>query len=1107
MTTSLLRHVLVPFGAAALAICLAALPTHAAPIAAPEGEPDGARLLREPDLHGDTLVFSHAGDLWTAPVDGGVARRLTSHDGRERFPRFSPDGRWIAFTGQIDGDEQVYLMPATGGPARQLTFYPALGPLPPRWGVDNQVYGFSPDGSAVLFRSMRDGWDRSDTQLFLAPVDGGLPTALAMPESGGGDLSPDGRRVVYSPTTRDFRHWKRYEGGWAQDLVIFDRDTREIQTVTDHPRTDRDPMWIGDRIYFASDRSGVLNLYTHDPASGTTEALTDFPLWDVRWPAADHVGSRIVYERNGALEILDLDARRITRPTITVPTDALAQRAAMRDVSSRITDAVPSPNGKRVVVVARGELFSVPAEHGPTLNLTQTSGMREMEPVWSPDGDAIIYVGETDRMQALYRIDARGQEAPTRLTEPRTGSLFQLHWSPTGDHVAFRDQAARLYVLDLDGGAVTEIADDPSRFGLDHAWSPDGRHIAFSLADDTGLRSLHVWSAEDGQVRRVTEPMWSEFAPAWSSDGAHLYHLANRHFRPTLGDFERNYIVNQETGIYAFALQTDAPHPFPPRDDRSAEAPADGDAAKKADGDDKDGDDDEAMRIDHDGLAARVARVPLPAANYVQLTAAPGHLLYATFASRPMGQGRGATLYAFDLAQREAKQIADGVRQGSVTQDGKHVLVWGRGGLRLIPLAQPSKAVTVDTSNLMMMLDPVEEWAAIFDQAWRLFRDYFYVDNMHGYDWEAIGARYRALLPHVGHRHDLNDLIGDMIAELNVSHAYVAGGDLGAPPRPDVALLGARFERDGDVYRVADVFTGHNEEPDYRAPLTEVGIDVQVGDTITAIQGVPLRGDDNPYRLLRHVPDGAITLTVQRGDDDPRDVLVEPITDEDSLLYLRWIEGRRALASELSDGEIGYLHIPDMGPHGLSTFIKYYYPQLRKRGLVIDVRNNGGGNVSGMIIQRLIRDVLMLDFERNSELTDPYPNGVFHGPMAVLIDADTASDGDQFAHVFREAGLGPLIGTRTWGGVVGIYGGLSLVDGGSVSVPEAGSTNPQGEWIIEGTGVAPDIEIDDNPKARLEGRDVQLEAAVDAIREALAREEVRALPAEPAPAPVKTRYR
>ena len=1089
-----------------LATCAVALAS-AAPAAAQ------TKLLRFPDIHGDRVVFSYGGDLWLASTGGGLATRLTAHPGLELFPRFSPDGSRIAFTGQYDGDEQVYVMPASGGVPRQLTYYPARGPLAPRWGYDNQVYDWSPDGQAVLFRSLRYSTDLSDSRLFLASVDGGLPVPLPMPESGAGDLSPDGTRVVYSPLFRDFRTWKRYEGGWAQELYIFDRETHAVERVTDHRRADRDPMWIGDAIYFTSDRGGTLNLYGYDLASRETTQLTHSETWDVRWPGDDGAG-RIVYELNGELQIYSIDEGASRPVAVTVPDDGLAMRPARVAAADLIEDAELSPQGERALFVARGDVFTAPIENGPTRNLTRSSGAHDKWARWSPDGSRIAYVSDATGEDEIYLIAQDGSGAPEQLTTGGQAMRYAPEWSPAGTHLAFGDKDGRLYVIDVETKAVIDVADEARGPLRDYVWSPRGGYLAFSMSDPTGFDSIYVWRLADRELHRITGEFFHEWNPAWDPDGDFLYYLSDRQFAPQLGSFEWNYLVDRETGIYALALRRDVEHPLPPESDEVEVTGGDEESDPDSEGGGGEADDgggggdaEGPIAIDFDGLAGRVVRLPVTFDNYVGLSGAEDGVFFIRGGAQYYGR-RGdvqPALQRFTFEDRETDTIADGIRGYAVSRDGEKVLVREGSRWNVYP-AGGGDAAAVSTGGLMVDRVPAEEWTQIFDEVWRRFRDFFYVENMHGYDWEALRDRYRPLLAHVAHRSDLNYVIGEMVAELNVSHAYIAGGDWETPDRPQVALAGAVYELDAaaDRYRIAEIFAGQNEEPRYRAPLTEIGVDARVGDYVLAIDGEELRGSDNPYRVLRHRADRPVRLTLNDRPtfDGAREVTFTPVTEERSLRYLTEVEANRRKVSEMTDGRVGYLHVPDMGADGIQEFIKWFYGQVRKEGLVIDVRGNGGGNVSQMLIERLGRRVLGTGFARTYDTPDTYPAVAFHGHLVCILDEDSASDGDIFPYRFREAGLGPLIGKRSWGGVIGITSHGPLLDGGSVNVPQFGTNGADGSWVVENVGVEPDIEVENDPRSVIAGRDPQLERAVEEVLRMM-REDPKALPERPAP-PVKT---
>jgi len=1061
---------------------------------------DDTRMLRYPDVHGDQVVFSYAGDLWIASIDEAApARRLTSHPGLELYPRFSPDGQSIAFTGQYQGDEQVYVIPTAAGAPKQLTFYPTAGPLPTRWGTDHQVFGWAPDGETVLFRSIRDGFD--DRRLYRVAVSGGLPVALPMPRAGSGDYSPDGDKILYSPLFRDFRSWKRYQGGWAQNLFIFDLERNQAIQVTDHVRTERDPVWLKTGLFYVSDQDGTLNLFGYDEASGTHRQLTQHTDWDIKWAAGDGA-SRIVYEIGGRIGLYDTSSNSERQLKIRVPDDGVRTMARRIKVGNQIEDFSIAPDGKRMLATARGDVFTLPVEFGVTRNLTQRGDAHDREAAWSPDGKQIAFISDRSGEEQIHVVAQDGGPARVLTTELKA-RLYHLVWSPDSKQIAFHDHTGKVHVVDLDGKR-SELTDSPFEAIDNYSWSPDSRWLAWSRRDDNGTMSLFVWSSKDRRVERLGDGFFTAYSPVFSRDGKHLYFLSDREFAPQIGSFEWNFVVDRETGIFAYALTKDAPNPFAPRNDETA--PKSEHADKDEGKDDKKDDDSKkevVVRIDFDGIDKRVIRVPIDADNIAGIALTDSHLLYVT--TGPFYYGRASDvpvkLSAFDLDKRESKTVAESIAGMALSADGKFVIVRQNDGFKRHALGNGEKADTIDTDNMVVERAPTVEWLVVFDEVWRRFRDYFYVPNMHGYDWESLRARYRPLVAHVSTREDLNYLMSEMVAELSVGHAYVSGGDLQAPKRSTVALLGARFEANDGRYRLAEIFDGHNQESKYRAPLTEVGTGISTGDYILAIDGRELTTAENPYALLTDRGNHPVELLVNGKPElkGARRVLVDPIASESSLIYLNWVERNRAYVEQKSGGKVGYLHIPDMGPDGIYEFIKWFYPQNRKLGMIIDVRGNGGGNVSSMILQRLIKKPLAFGYQAHNAWQDTYPEGAFIGPMVSLISETSASDGDIFPYFFREAGLGPLIGKRTWGGVVGITDHGPLLDGGEVFVPEFGMGQPGRGWIIEGEGVAPDIEVENDPTSN---SDAQLDRGIAEVLLRIEREQPAFLP-KPAP-PVKT---
>ena len=1073
------------------------------------------KLLRFPDLHGDQVVFTYGGDLWRAPIAGGTAIRLTATAGVELFAKFSPDGRWIAFTSQINGDEQVCVVPADGGEIRQLTWYPANGPLPDRWGYDNQVYGWTPDGTAVLFRSLRAAWTMTGGKLYtvalpaIARQRGALPVPLPMPQAGAGDFSPDGERMVYSPLFRDFRTWKRYQGGWAQELFLFDPSTGKTQNISNHNRTDRDPMWLEDRIWFASDRTGTLNLWSYDLNSKTVNQETSSTTWDVRWPSAGGPNEhRIVYEKGGELFWLDTKTRAETAIKIRVPDDGQSRRAELVDASHSIEDYDLSRGGRRVVFASRGELLTVPKEHGDVRTLSATPGAHEKLPSFSPDGTTIAFISDRSGEEQIWLVDHLGEQPARQLTTGLTSMLYGAEWSRDGKWLAFGDKDGILRVCNVATGELTVIADEPRGQLHDYRWSPCSGHLAFSMSGGTELSQLYIWSRTDQQLRMVSRALSNDSYPTWDPRGERLFFRGLRGFQPRLaGIYEWDFQIDRGFGIYALALRQDLPALFPHRSDEAVAAQITDQTEAKPEPTSSafDG----PIQIDFEGLADRVETVPVALDNYAGLAIANNTLLYARRGGAYYGRGsdHATTLHAYSLSERKETQLSSSMSGYSLSSDGEYVLI--ADGQKFVITKASAKGKDdqqqLDISGLQTTKVAADEYWQIFHEVWRRYRDFFYVANMHGHDWTALRDQYAPLVAHVRHRSDLNYVIGEMIAELGVGHAYISGGDLDAPARLPAALPGVllRFDEQSRRYQVAEVLRGENDHETYRSPATAVGVNLKKGDYLLAIDGQELAANTNPYELLRGKAGRELRLLVNQRPalDGARTVRLLPIASEQNLHYLAWVNHNRQRVHELSGGKLGYMHLPDMGQNGIREFLKQYYPQRDKLGLVIDDRYNGGGNISEMVINRLSRELMMCTFGRTSGF-EPYPRAVFHGHMVCLLNETSASDGDIFPAMFRRAQLGKLIGKRSWGGIIGITNRGTLLDGGTVNVPEFGNTEPGPAWTIEGHGVDPDIEVDNDLASVLQGEDKQLQKAVAVLLEQI-QNDPPVFPTAPT-APVKT---
>jgi len=882
-------------------------------------------------------------------------------------------------------------------------------------------------------------------------------------------------------------------------------------------------MWIGDTIFFNSDRDGHFNLYAYSIPSGRTTQVTSNRPWDVRWPSSDNEG-QIVYELNGELQVLNAQTKKSTPISINVPDEGNSRRPSRVAAGNLIESVNLSPKGERALFAARGDIFSAPIEKGPTRNLTDSSGAHDKWPSWSPDGSQIAFISDKSGEEELYLISQDGSKPAEQITNGGSAMRYQPEWAPDGKRIAFSDKDGKLYVLTVADRKIVEVTDSPRGQIRDYIWSPRGNFLAFTMANDNQFASVFIWSAAEGQLRRITDTNFNSYNPAWDPQGNYLYYFSDREFAPQLSNVEFNYATNRDTYIYVVALQKDVKHPFPPESDEvtiakpeespkpagspAADAPATPAESPKPEA----AKPPATLTIDFDGISERVARVPVAADNYSGLSVKTGYLLYLVGGAGYYGrQGdRTTALRIYSLKDRKETTLVEDTRGYILSDDGAKVLVAQGPGQTTYNLydATPAGDKTrkaIATAGLYVDRVPAEEWNQIFNEVWRRYRDWFYVSNMHGYDWAALREQYKPMLKYVGHRSDLNYVISEMISELTVQHAYIDGGDFQIPPRPRSGLPGARFELDQQAgrFRISKIFGGENAEDIYRSPLTEVGVNASVGDYVLAIDGEELKATDDPYRLLRNKADNPVQLTLNKTPkmQGARTVSYRPITDEQNLIYLDWVDHNREKVSKATNGRVGYLHVPDMGAAGIREFIKWYYPQLRKEALIVDVRANGGGNVSRMLIERLRRRVLSLGYARTNEEATTYPDGVFLGPMVAILDENSASDGDIFPAMFREAGLGPLIGKRSWGGVVGITNRGQLIDGGVVNVPEFGFANKNGEWIIEGYGVDPDIEVDNDPQSLIAGKDPQLERAIAEMMAKL-KQPVK-LPPKPA-GPIKT---
>ena len=1063
------------------------------------------RLLRFPAIHGDQIVFSYAGDLYTVSSSGGVARKLTNDIGYEMFPRFSPDGKHIAFTGQYDGNTEVYLMPAEGGVPKRLTYTATLSrdDVSDRMGPNNIVMTWS-DDTHIIFRSRMIERNDFIGQLFSVSIDGDLPEQLPIPRGGFCSFSSDGKRMAYNRVFREFRTWKRYRGGQSDDIWIFDFGTKELTNVTNNPAQDIIPMWSGDKIYFASDRdeNKRMNLYVVDLDTKQTKKLTNFTDFDVKFPSLGD--SAIVFENGGHIYRLDLATDQAKKVPISIQEDFDSGRGGIMDVSKNVTNYEIAPDGKRALFGARGDVFTVPEKYGNTRNITNTSGVHERNSKWSPDGKWISYISDASREDEIYITPQDGSTSATQLTRNADTYKYQPLWSPDSKKLLWSDKKLRLQFVDIDSKTTITVAQATAWEITSYKWSPDNKWITYAQYEEKQMPTIYIYSLDKEKSYPVTDGWFASYGPAFSSDGKYLFFLSERTFNPTYSQVEWNYSYSDLASIYLVTLAKDGKSPFEPKSDEvKFKEDEKKDSEKSEKKDEKESQSKVTVKVDLEGLQQRITVLPISPSSYRDITSVDDKLYYARNGSKD----EKTKLLLYELDKQKETELGE-FNGFEISADGKKILV-GTGDAYYIIDLPTSKIDAKDKLNLSDLdakLDRRAEWNQIYNECWRQMRDFFFAPNMHGVDWPKIRTKYEPLLQYVNHRTDLTYIIGEMIGELNIGHTYVGGGDYPKPERIMTGLLGAKIETDpaSGYYQIKEILKGQNWDKGLRSPLTEIGVDAKEGDYIIAINGKPTNEMRNIYEALVNTVDKQVTLTLNASpkESGSRETVVVPIGDERRLYYYKWVQGNIDKVSKATDGKAGYLHIPDMGVGGLNEFVKYFYPQTYGReGLIVDVRGNGGGNVSPQIIERLRRENIMIDIARNTAIS-PDQGGMVLGPKVMLIDEFSASDGDIVAYRFKKLKLGPVIGKRTWGGVVGIRGSLPLLDGGFLNRPEFSRYDIEGkEWIMEGKGVEPDIYVDNDPAKEFAGIDEQLNKAIEVLKEEMKKNPAK-LP-EPPPYPDK----
>mgnify|MGYP002638799126 CR=1 FL=1 len=1031
------------------------------------------RLLRFPAIHGDTIVFTYAGDLYLVTKAGGEARKLTSGEGYEMFAHFSPDGKTIAFTGQYDGNTEVFSMPTLGGVPTRLTYTATLGrdDISDRMGPNNIVTTWTPDGKNIVYRSRKQSFNPFIGSLYTVGKDGGMSIPLPLPTGGFCSYSEDGKKLAFNRIMREFRTWKYYKGGMADDVWIYDFETKTTENITNNNAQDIFPMWYGNRVFFISNRDRIMNLFSYNLATKEVQKLTQFKDYDIKFPSINE--NQIIFENAGYLYVYNITLQKLTKLDIRIQNDFPDARSGLVDASKYINSYSISPQAKRLAISARGDVFSIPVNEGVSYNFTQSSGAFDRNVEWSPDGKYLAYLSDKEGEYDIYLMASDGTGNTEKLTSNSKSYKFEFQWSPDSKYILWSDKNMDLSYVNISTKEVTLVAHSLVWEIRDYAWSPDSRWISYADNEGKGMNQIYIFDTQTKTTKIVTDKWYESGTPKFSDDGNYLFFVSKRIFDPIYSETEWNSAYRNMSKIYFIPLQEDALNPLSPKNDQD-------EAVKTVPTEEKSK--EVNVIIDFENIQNRVIDLPVAAGYYWDLRIIGDKVYYNYYASGV----ETSSLKFYDIKNKKETELGQGLSY-IITPDAKKMLVKKGNQAQVIDLpTSPIKMdKSIDYSGLKVWVNKHEEWNQIYNEAWRQMRDFFYDVNMHGVDWNAMRQKYAVLVPYVNNRNDLNYIIGELIGELNVGHAYTGGGDRPSPARYKMGLLGAQISKDESGYfKIDKILKGENFRSDLRSPLQEVGLNVAEGNFIISVDGKSCKDYQDFYAMMFNKADQVVALKINSiaSEEGARTIIVKPIDDEASLYYYNWVQTNIDKVSKATNGEVGYIHVPDMGRDGLNEFVKYFYPQLSKKALIIDDRGNGGGNVSPMLIERLRREITRANIARNVSIPSQTPKQMMRGPVVLLINSYSASDGDLFPYSFRKHDLGTIIGTRTWGGVVGIRGSLPFIDGGNLTKPEFASYSSDGtSWIIEGYGVDPDIEIDNDPAKEYAGTDEQLNKAIEEI--------------------------
>ncbi|WP_340115140.1 S41 family peptidase [Maribellus mangrovi] len=1056
----------------------------------------GTQLLREPTISNESIVFVYANDLWKVERNGGDAIRLTTNEGQESNPHFSPDEKWIAFSAQYGGNTDVYVLPAEGGSPKRLTWHP---------GAD-VVQGWTPEGE-VMFRSARESRPTQTSKFYKIGIKGGLPKAIDIPRAAFGEISPDGKQIAYVPITFWDPEWRNYRGGQAMPIWIVDLKTKELKR-TPQPTNERhlDPVWYDNRVYYLSERDYTSNIWMFDPKTGDEKQITHEAQFDIK--SLDACKDAIVYECGGYLHFLNPETGDSKQLVINVKGDMNFARERWENVTAgNLTNANISPNGKRAVFEYRGEIFTVPKEKGTWRNITNTSGVADRYPVWSPLGDKIAWFNDESGEYKLIVADQFGQN-PKSFELKNPTFFFRPEWSPDGKKIAYTDTDYNIWYIELETGDITKVATDafahPNR-EMQPKWSPDSKWIAYAKQLNSSFKAVFAYDIYSEETIQLTDGMADVLTPAWDISGKYMYILASTNYGLNTGWLDMSsYDPDVTRSLYCIVLSKDGESPILPTSDDEevkTEKEESGDSESKEDEkDDEKKEDEISVSIDTHGLAERIVALNMPDRNYVALIQGPEKTV---FVAESVPNERGVVLHKYETKENKATDFVSGISSVTTSVDAKNMLYRQGSSWAIVDTkAKPKNGDGKLDTNLKIQINPTEEYQQMFDDSWRFMRDFLYVDNVHGAPWDNIYEWYSPWVKSARHRTDMNYIIDIISGEVSIGHSFVAGGDMPNIDRVPIGLLGCDLEEVDGYYRIAKIYTGESWNPQTKAPLSAPGLEIKEGDYLLAVNGKELKAPTNPYSLFEQTS-GRQTFIKVNSDpniEEAKKVTVEPVSSERSLRSFDWIENNRRKVNELSGGKLAYVYLPNTSGSGFASFNRYYFAQQDKKGVVLDERNNGGGSAADYMIDVMSRTLLGY-FNSKAKDNRPWttPMAGIWGPKVMIINERAGSGGDLLPYMFKEKNLGPLVGTRTWGGLVGTWDTPPLIDGGRIVAPRGGFFDVDGNWAVEGVGVSPNVEVIQEPKLVLEGHDPQLEKAVEVALEKLKTEEFKMKPEPPAP--------